>query len=315
MVAPTLTGVRIDLHLHSTASDGTDPPAGLIAAAAAAGLDVVALTDHDCTAGWEPALAAAGPLGIVVLPGAEISCRVGTISVHLLAYGHDPQDAQLRAELSATRSDRVGRARRMVERIAVDYLLTWEDVLEQVSPGATVGRPHIADAMIARGLVGTRDEAFETTLHRSSPYFEPHDAPQAADAVRLVLGAGGVPVMAHPRAGRRGRTVTDEDLAGLAAAGLVGVEADHPDHTDDERAAVRRLAADLGLLVTGSSDYHGAARPNALGAFTTDPEVYEAIRAAVRGVPIVGRAGTSVVGPGHPAGDGPDLTAARGAGR
>ncbi|HET9655801.1 MAG TPA: PHP domain-containing protein [Kineosporiaceae bacterium] len=274
----------IDLHAHSTASDGVDTPAELVAAAVAAGLDVVALTDHDSTAGWEEALAAAEHARIQLVPGLEISCRMRGISVHLLSYRHDPADAALHAELTATRHDRVDRARRMVHKISVDYPLTWEDVLEHVPAGATVGRPHIADAMIAQGLVTDRDEAFETTLHRNSPYYEPHYAPSAVDAVRLVVAAGGVPVMAHPRAGRRGRVVTDEDIAELAAAGLAGLEADHPDHDPQERAAVRSLAADLGLLTTGSSDYHGAVRSHRLGSCTTQPQVLEAILAAGHGL-------------------------------
>jgi predicted metal-dependent phosphoesterase TrpH len=269
--------VRIDLHVHSSASDGSLPPADVVAAAVAAGLDVVALTDHDTVEGWPEAVEAARRLGIALLPGVEISCTLQGTSVHLLAYLQDPDDARLRAEFAITRDDRVARARRMVQRIAEDYPLTWDDVVEHVAEGATVGRPHIADAMVARGLARTRDEAFETTLHRTSPYFESHYSPQAAEVVRLVRKAGGVPVMAHPRAGQRGRVVADEEIAGLAAAGLFALEADHPDHTPQERVAVRRLAEDLGLLVTGSSDYHGPARPNGLGAFTTAPEVFQAI--------------------------------------
>lgn len=283
MVAHRLTDVRIDLHAHSTASDGSQSPADVVEAAAAVGLDVVALTDHDTTAGWAEALAAGQRSGVSVVPGMEISCKVRDISVHLLSYLHDPAGPELRAQLVMTREDRVGRARRMVQRISADYPLTWDDVLEHVAEGATVGRPHIADAMIALGLVESRDQAFETTLHRSSPYFVPHYAPQAVDAVRLVLAAGGVPVMAHPRAGRRGRVVTDDDIADLAAAGLAGIEVDHPDHTPQERDQVRALAAELGLLVTGSSDYHGPARSNRLGVFTTSGEVFEAIVAAGRG--------------------------------
>jgi predicted metal-dependent phosphoesterase TrpH len=276
--------VRIDLHAHSTASDGLDSPADLVANAVAAGLDVIALTDHDSTAGWAEAGAAADRLGIRLVPGLEISCRLRGISVHLLSYRHDPADPGLHAELTATRRDRVDRARRMVHKISADFPLTWDDVLECVPDGATVGRPHIADAMIAQGLVADRDQAFETMLHRDSPYYEPHYAPDAVDAVRLVVAAGGVPVMAHPRAGRRGRLVSDEDVAQLAAAGLAGLEADHPDHSPDERAQTRRLAAELGLLVTGSSDYHGAARAQLLGACTTDPEVLAAILVAGTGV-------------------------------
>ena len=289
--------MRIDLHAHSTASAGSQSPAEVVAAAARAGLDVVALTDHDSTQGWAEAFAAGRRLDVLVVPGAEISCRVRGISVHLLSYLHDPADPDLRAELTLTREDRVGRARRMVARLSADYPLTWDDVLEHVAEGATVGRPHIADAMISRGLIASRDEAFETTLHRSSPYFVPHYAPHAADAVRLVRAAGGVPVMAHPRAGRRGRVVPDQDIVELTAAGLLGIEADHPDHTPDERDQVRRLAGQLGLFVTGSSDYHGPARPNRLGDFTTPDAVFDAILAAGHGSrPGGARAGGSGAG-------------------
>jgi predicted metal-dependent phosphoesterase TrpH len=279
--------VLIDLHAHSTASDGTDSPGAVIQAAAAAGLDVVALTDHDSTAGWDEAAEAARRLGIVLVPGVEISCQAGGTSVHLLSYLHDPSDPALLAEAARTRQDRLTRARRMVGRIAVDYPLSWDDVLGQVTGEATVGRPHIADALVARGHVTDRAQAFAQVLAAGSPYFVPHYAPDAVTAVRLVRAAGGVPVMAHPRAGRRGRVVPETVIAGLAAAGLAGLEVDHRDHLTDERARLRELAADLGLLVTGASDYHGSGKENRLGEFVTDPEVFEAIVAAGSGSKVV----------------------------
>jgi hypothetical protein len=282
-----VTGVRIDLHVHSTASDGTDPPEGVVRAAAAAGLDVVALTDHDTTSGWEAAAGEARSLGVALVPGMEISCQAGGISVHLLSYLHDPGHPGLRAELERTRSDRRSRARRMVERIARDHDLTWEDVLGQVRDGATVGRPHIADAMVAKGLVTSRDEAFATVLHSGSPYHIRHYAPDARHAVRLVRAAGGVPVMAHPRAGRRGRVVADGVIADLAGAGLAGLEVDHRDHLPQERASLRRLADDLGLLTTGSSDYHGTGKVNRIAEHLTEPEVLEAIEAAASGSSVI----------------------------
>ena len=279
--------MRIDLHCHSAASDGTDAPADVVRAAARAGLDVVALTDHDTTAGWDEAAAAARVLGVTLVPGMEISCQAGGISVHLLSYLHDPADAALLAETSRTREDRVGRARRMVELIAADHPLTWEDVVAQVTDDATVGRPHIADALVARGVVASRDEAFAGILDSRSPYYVRHYAPGAADAVRLVRAAGGVPVMAHPRAGRRGRVVSDEVVAGLADAGLAGLEVDHRDHLPAEKDALRGLARDLGLLVTGSSDYHGTGKLNAIGEHLTSPAVLEAIEAAGTGAAVV----------------------------
>jgi len=271
--------VRIDLHAHSLASDGTDTPAGVVEAAAAAGLDVVALTDHDSTAGWEQAAQAALRVGVRVVPGVEISCVAGWTSVHMLGYLIDPGHPGLLAEFERTRGDRISRARRMVRLINEDYPLTWADVLEQVEDGATVGRPHLADALVARGHVADRDEAFEQILAGGSRYHVRHYAPQALDVVAMVREAGGVPVMAHPRAGRRGRVVPDHVIAEFAAAGLAGLEADHRDHLPAERAQLRVLAADLGLLVTGSSDYHGAGKPNALGENLTAPEVLEAILA------------------------------------
>jgi predicted metal-dependent phosphoesterase TrpH len=279
--------VRIDLHAHSTASDGTSPPGAVMAEAALAGLDVVALTDHDTTSGWAEAAAAVPVAGVALVPGAEISCLAAGISVHLLSYLHDPAEPVLTAEMERTRTDRLGRARRMVGLIARDYPLTWEEVAARVQPGATVGRPHIADAMVAAGLVKDRDAAFATVLHSRSPYYVRHYAPDAADAVRLVRAAGGVPVMAHPLATRRGRTVSDAVIAELAAAGLAGLEVDHRDHEQSERAHLRGLAADLGLFTTGSSDYHGSGKLNRLGEHTTEAAVLEIIDAQGTGSAMV----------------------------
>lgn len=169
--------MRIDLHTHSTASDGTDAPARVVADAAAAGLDVVALTDHDTTAGWADAAESARRHGIALVRGAEISARSGHVSVHLLSYLHDPTHPDLLAETERTREDRVSRARRMVERIGEDYPLTWEDVLSQTEEGTTIGRPHIADALVATGHVSDRSAAFATILHPGTGYYVPHYAP------------------------------------------------------------------------------------------------------------------------------------------
>ncbi len=279
--------MRIDLHTHSTASDGTQPPAGVVAEAAAAGLDVVALTDHDTTAGWAEAAGAARRTGVVLVPGAEVSCQAGGISVHMLSYLHDPQDGPLTAQTARTRADRLSRARRMVELIAADLPLTWDEVAARVGPGATVGRPHIADAMVAKGLVASRDEAFATVLHSRGPYYVPHHSPDAEAAVRLIRAAGGVPVMAHPLAGRRGRVVGDDVIARLAAAGMAGVEVDHRDHEPAEREHLRGLAADLGLLTTGSSDYHGTGKVNRIGENLTAPAALERIEAMATGSAVV----------------------------
>ncbi|WP_369056346.1 PHP domain-containing protein [Kineococcus terrestris] len=273
--------MRIDLHTHSNASDGTQPPADVVDSAARAGLDVVALTDHDTHAGWDDALAAGERLGVRVVPGVEISCLRGGVSVHLLSYGHDPHDTHLGAMLGASRTSRETRARRMVERLGPVTGLSWEDVLGQVHGDATIGRPHIADALVAAGVVADRDEAFGTLLSGRSPYFVPHTAPDPVEAVRRVVAAGGVPVLAHPAASKRGSCITDADVETMAAAGLAGLEVDHRDHSDAERAHLRDVARRLDLLTTGSSDYHGTGKRNRLGENTTDPDVLQALDRAL----------------------------------
>ncbi|RNI01003.1 PHP domain-containing protein [Micromonospora aurantiaca (nom. illeg.)] len=277
---------RIDLHTHSTASDGTLTPADLVRAAADAGLDVVALTDHDTTAGWAPAVAALPP-GLTLIRGAEISCRwfgaEPAIPLHLLAYLFDPAEPHLAAELARVRRAREERGERIVRLLQADGIpVSWTEILVGAG-GGTVGRPHIAQALIRAGMVTTTTEAFGPDW-LGERYRLPKDDIEVFQAVALVRAAGGVPVFAHPRASRRGRIVPDELIADLAAAGLAGLEADHEDHDPVERSHVRGLAADLGLLVTGSSDFHGTHKTVRLGAHTTDPEAYERIVAQARGV-------------------------------
>jgi 3',5'-nucleoside bisphosphate phosphatase len=281
---------RIDLHTHSTASDGTLLPTELMAAAAAAGLDVVALTDHDTTAGWAPA-ADVRPPGLAFVRGAELSCRwygvEPAIPLHLLAYLFDPSEPALAAEMSRVRAGREQRAERIVDRLRADGVdVTWDEVRDYAA-GGSVGRPHLAQALIRRGLVATTDEAFAPRW-LGERYRLPKDDTEVFTALRLVLGAGGVPVFAHPKATRRGRVVPDELIVEMAAAGLFGLEADHADHSPAERAHVRDLAGSLGLVVTGSSDFHGAHKTVRLGADTTAPEAYERIAGAASGVPVLG---------------------------
>ena len=271
--------MRIDLHTHSVASDGTDAPAEIMAAAARAGLDVVALTDHDTTQGWAEAEAQVPAHGVALVRGAEISCRAAGVSVHLLSYLHDPQHTGLLAEGERTRDARLDRAREMVERLGADFGLTWEDVEAQTVAGTTLGRPHIADALAALGHVTDRSAAFTTMLAVGSPYYVPHYAPDAVAAVELIRAAGGVPVMAHPAAASRGRIVGDAVIATMAEAGLAGLEVHHRDHDAAQRSRLTHLASSLGLLVTGSSDYHGQGKPNELGENLTAAEVLEAIEA------------------------------------
>ncbi|MEU5946916.1 PHP domain-containing protein [Micromonospora sp. NPDC047465] len=277
---------RIDLHTHSTASDGTLSPAELVRAAAESGLDVVAITDHDTTAGWEPALRAL-PAGLSLVRGAEISCRwygeEPAVPLHLLAYLFDPDAPELVAELARVRAAREERGERIVALLRADGIdVNWPEILAGAA-GGSVGRPHIAQALIRAGLVATTTEAFGPDW-LGERYRLPKEDIDVFHAVRLVRAAGGVPVFAHPRATRRGRIVPDALIADLVAVGLAGLEADHEDHSPAERAHVRALAGELGLLVTGSSDFHGTHKTVRLGAFTTDPEAYERILAEASGV-------------------------------
>ncbi|HET9518957.1 MAG TPA: PHP domain-containing protein [Actinoplanes sp.] len=280
---------RIDLHTHSTASDGTLTPAQLVVAGARAGLDVMAITDHDTTGGWAAA-AAARPAGLRLIRGAELSCRwQGTApatSLHLLAYLFDPSEPVLAAELARVRADREQRGQKIVELLRRDGVeIDWPEV-QGFAAGGSVGRPHIAQALIRAGLVATTSEAFASHWLGSRYFVEKADL-DVFDAVRLVLAAGGVPVFAHPRATRRGRIVPDALIVELAAAGLVGLEADHEDHSPAEREHVRALARRLGLVVTGSSDFHGSHKTVRLGAFTTSEQAYDTIVAAGHGVPVL----------------------------
>ena len=267
----------IDLHTHSSVSDGTESPAALVASAVSAGLGTVALTDHDSTAGWDEAFDAARGTGLTVIPGMELSTFFGWKSVHLLAYLFDPTNFDLIAETAKIREARLRRAENIVERIAVDYELTWLDVLAQSTVGATIGRPHIADALVARGHVETRSAAFESILHPRAGYFEPHYAPDPLAAVKLVVAAGGVPVLAHPGTRGRDEVIPEEKLEKLVEAGLFGIEVEHRDNTDSGKARLRELAAKFGLETTGSSDYHGDGKPNRLAENSTSPAVLERI--------------------------------------
>lgn len=280
--------MRIDLHAHSNVSDGTQVPGAVMASAAEAGLDVVALTDHDSTDGWAEAALAAREYGVALVPGMEISCRTAEgISVHLLSYLHDPAHAGLLEEITKAKDARFTRAERMVSLLAEDYPLSWDDVIHHVAPGATLGRPHIADALVAAGVVADRTEAFESILTSRSRYFVQHYAPDPAFAVELVRAAGGVPVFAHPVASARGRIVGERTYREMIDAGLAGLEIYHRDNPEEGRAFLRKLADRHGLLVTGSSDYHGAGKPNVLGENLTSPEVLARIEEQGTGTPVV----------------------------
>ena len=284
--------MRADLHVHSSASDGTDPPAEVMRRAARAGLDVVALTDHDTVAGHAEARRAGAP---TLLPGMELSCRLdgplrgglggssprGQQSLHMLAYLFDPGHPGLAAELGLIRDDRVRRARAMVDRLAeLGVAISWDQVAAIAGP-AVVGRPHIARAMAASGAIAAPHEAFTRDwIGDGGRAYVGRYALDPVRAIGLVRDAGGVTVLAHPRAGR---PVPDGEIGRLAAAGLAGLEVFHPDQEGTERAGLLALARDLGLVATGGSDDHGSLTGHRIGCETIQAEAYQALLARIPG--------------------------------
>ncbi|MDT0186625.1 PHP domain-containing protein [Microbacterium sp. ARD31] len=276
--------MRIDLHTHSSASDGTDTPAALVREAKAAGLDVVALTDHDATSGWAEAQRAADEVGITLLPGLEISTKLHHRGVHLLAYLPDPTHGPLVEVLDRILAGRTERTPAIVSALRGHGIdITEDDVHREAGESVAAGRPHVADALVRLGVVGDRTEAFATLLSPGQPGYVNRYAPALEEMVRIVVAAGGVPVIAHPW-GRRGGTVLTEDvLASLRAIGLAGIEVDHQDHPPEVRTRLRGIAADLDLVVTGSSDHHGLGKvDHDLGVNTTEPEQYERLLSLAR---------------------------------
>jgi 3',5'-nucleoside bisphosphate phosphatase len=296
--------MRIDLHTHSNVSDGTDTPEALVRNAAAARLDVVALTDHDTYDGWPDALAAAGPMGITVVGGVEMSATVDGAGVHVLGYLPDPSYAPLADELARIRTDRIGRLRAIIGRLAgLGVPITMDDVRAVADDASTLGRPHVADALVALGHARDRSDVFTRWLSEGGPAYVRKYAPPVADAIALIRAAGGVAVLAHPWGRSSRRALVPDRIAELATDGLAGLEVDHEDHDATARRQLRALAGDLDLLVTGSSDHHGTGKlGHGLGLNTTAPDQYERLlelaRAAAREA---GRAGLP-----WPAGGGKD---------
>jgi len=266
----------IDLHTHSTYSDGTDKPSELINKALAAGITIIGLTDHDSISGWQEATNSLRP-GISLVPGAEISCQTTDgISVHILGLLFDSSNSELMNTLEKTRENRHGRMEKIIARIneaGID--ITMNDVLAQLSDGATLGRPHLADALVKKGVVASRDEAFTQMLHNNSKYYVSHYSPTPEAAIALIKAAGGVSVIAHPMASHRGRTISLETFGSLIESGLDGIEVDHRDHSPDEKMQLITLAKESNLVMTGASDYHGNGKLNSLGEYTTNPEQWE----------------------------------------
>lgn len=266
----------IDLHTHTTCSDGTDSPRELVNKAIVQGLEVLGITDHDSTSGWEEAAQTLrGSLKLAL--GAEISCLTHDgISVHMLGLLFDPLHAEMQQVLEETRDGRLPRMRKMIEKMRSEGMdISIDDVVSAMPDGATMGRPHLADALVAKKIVKSRDEAFVELLHNDSRFYVSHAAPTPAEAIALIRKAGGVAVIAHPFASHRGQILMAEDFSNLVAAGLNGIEVDHRDQNPDERAMLRVIARELDLVVTGSSDYHGTGKLNSLAENHTSREQWE----------------------------------------
>ena len=266
----------IDLHTHTTCSDGTDSPFALVKKALAAGVTTLAITDHDSTAGWGEAVSAIQPQIELVL-GAEVSClTTDGISVHMLGLLFNGEDSDIQQMLADSRDTRLPRMRKMVELLSADGInISLDDVYRATPEGATVGRPHLADALVANGVVASRDEAFLDLLNNGSKYYVTHAAPTPEDAIRTIRRAGGVAVIAHPFASRRGQTITAATFADLVAAGMNGIEVHHRDQNTHEQETLTSIAQELNLVITGSSDYHGTGKLNGLAENTTNQAQWE----------------------------------------
>lgn len=273
--------LRIDLHSHTTVSDGTDSPDELLALARSIGLDVLAVTDHDTFDHLPAVRAAARREGVEIVEGMELSCELAGASVHLLAYGMDPHEPALLAEMARIRDGRTERLPRMLAKLAeLGVPVTQEEVLAQVGEAPSIGRPHIADALVARGHVTSRDEAFQRFLADDGPAYVDRYHPDLRTGIDLVHGAGGLAVIAHPWGRASADVLTDAVLIDLVRhLRLDGFEVDHEDHNPEQRERLRALAGDLEALGTGSSDHHGTGKPQMqLGCNLTDPGVYAELR-------------------------------------
>jgi predicted metal-dependent phosphoesterase TrpH len=275
----------IDLHTHTNASDGTDSPSELIDKAINRGINILALTDHDTTRGWSEASSAllnhSSQSAMKLVLGAEISCQdENGISIHMLGLLFDPDYQPLYEVLERTRENRHSRMERIIARLneaGID--ITLEEVNAQRKGDATLGRPHLADALVARGHVASRDEAFAALLHNKSKFYINHYSPSPVETIKLIKAAGGVAVIAHPLASQRGRTISMDLFESLISAGLDGIEVDHRDHSESEKSELLRFAIEHELIVTGSSDYHGTGKLNQLAEYATHPRQWEALEA------------------------------------
>jgi hypothetical protein len=263
----------VDLHTHTTASDGLLTPTELVRHALERGLGAVAVTDHDTTAGLPEALAAGAELGLEVIPGVEISTSHDGLEVHLLGYWVDAGSAEFERLLASRRDDRDARAREMVERLAgLGVHIDYEDVLREAGRGA-VGRPHVAAALVTKGWVRTKQEAFDRWLADGRAAAVPKPVFPLAEAIQLLHGMGAVPVCAHP-----GLLKRPELLNEMPALGLLGVEVYYPKHAPEQQRQLLAFAKSHGLVATGGSDFHSLTQPGPLGSHVVPAEVLEALR-------------------------------------
>lgn len=293
--------MRIDLHTHTDRSDGTTSPGELVRHARRLGIDVLAITDHDTTEGWEEAADVAVREGVTLVRGVEISCQLAGHGVHLLAYLPDPTYPPLADELARVLDGRSARLPATLDKLRdLGIDIGASDVRRCAGEASAMGRPHVADALVSLGVVRDRTEAFDRYLGSRAPAYVRRYAADLLEMVRTVSAAGGASVVAHPWAARHNHDALDADgLAGLKDAGLVGVEVDHQDHDDQARKRLRGLARDLELVVTGSSDHHGDGKVgHEVGCNTTDREEYERLLAlAHRSAAASGRTTPAVVRP------------------
>jgi predicted metal-dependent phosphoesterase TrpH len=271
-----------DLHCHTVFSDGTRTPHDLVELAKDAGLAGVAITDHDTCAGWGEAQDAARELDFPLICGSEITADMRSISVHILAYLYDPDDEEVRSLFAAIDAERIGRARKMVANISKDFPITWKDVVSQVKVKGrtTIGRPHIADALVKAGVYPNRSAAFKGAVSGRAKYYVPISSPLALDVVEIFKAAGGVVVIAHAAARNRNRLLlSDTDFEFLIAAGIDGIEVHHRENGSMDQKHLMKVARRHDLLVTGGSDWHGDGKPNRIGEHVTDEKtVSEIIR-------------------------------------
>jgi hypothetical protein len=271
----------IDLHAHTSESDGTLSPTEVVRLAVERDLDTVAITDHDTTSGLDEAAAAADEAGLTLVPGIEFSAEYEGASLHVLAYWVDPEDEALRAELQRLNDSRFRRGELMVQKLQdLGYPIAFERVRD-IAGGGLIARPHVAQAMVEAGIVPDEKTAFDRFISDDGPAAVPKHALHPLDALALIERAGGVCVLAHPGMWKGQGSVPDDLIEAMAEGGMAGLEVDHPDHDETQRARYRELAGRLRVAITGASDCHGARyNPMRLGSETTEPRHFEALLAA-----------------------------------